>query len=80
MITNVGVLRSGGDTKFCLYLELCGIWLIGVPLAFTGAFIWELPVYWVYGLVFLEEVLRLVIGFKRIHSKKWINNLVESIE
>ena len=33
----VGVLRSGGDTKMCLFLDTSGVWFIGVPLAFLGA-------------------------------------------
>lgn len=30
----VGVLRSGGDTRMCLFLDTSGVWCIGVPLAF----------------------------------------------
>ncbi|WP_406766064.1 MATE family efflux transporter [Candidatus Clostridium radicumherbarum] len=71
----VGILRSGGDTKFCLFLDTSGVWLIGVPLAFLGGLVWHLPVYWVYTLVFMEEVYKLILGLPRILSKKWINNL-----
>ena len=35
----VGVLRSGGDTKMCLFLDTSGVWFIGVPLAFLGALV-----------------------------------------
>ncbi|MFL0248173.1 MATE family efflux transporter [Candidatus Clostridium stratigraminis] len=73
--TIVGILRSGGDTKFCLFLDTSGVWLIGVPLAFLGGLVWHLPVYWVYTLVFMEEVYKLILGLPRILSKKWINNL-----
>lgn len=72
----VGILRSGGDTKFCLFLDTSGVWLIGVPLAFLGGLVWHLPVYWVYTLVFMEEIYKLILGLPRILSKKWINNLV----
>ena len=43
-------LRSGGDTKMCLFLDTSGVWCIGVPLAFLGALVWHLPIYVVYGL------------------------------
>lgn len=33
-INVVGVLRSGGDTKMCLFLDTSGVWFLGVPLAF----------------------------------------------
>lgn len=35
----VGVLRSGGDTKVCLFLDCSGVWLIGIPMAFIGGLV-----------------------------------------
>jgi putative MATE family efflux protein len=74
----VGILRSGGDTKFCLLIDTGGVWLIGVPLVALGGLVWNLPVYWVYALVYVEELFKLVLGLPRILSKKWINNLAVS--
>ncbi|KXG73748.1 MATE family efflux transporter [Thermotalea metallivorans] len=73
----VGILRSGGDTKFSLFLEMGSVWLLGVPLAFVGAILWKLPVYWVYALISLEELLKASIGLPRVISKKWVRNVVE---
>lgn len=75
----VGILRSGGDTKFSLFLEMGSVWGIGVPLAFLGALYWKLPVYWVVALVSMEEIVKALIGLTRIISKKWIRNVVEEI-
>lgn len=74
-INVVGILRSGGDTKFCLFLDVGGVWLVGVPFAFLGAFLWHLPVYYVYALVSTEEIFKFIIGVPRIVSKKWINDV-----
>lgn len=74
-ISIVGILRSGGDTKFCLFLDMGGVWLIGVPLVSLGGLVWNLPIYWVYVLVYMEEVFKFIVGIPRILSKKWINNL-----
>lgn len=76
MIVAIGVLRSGGDTTFSMFLDTAGVWGIGVPLAFLGAFVWKLPVYWVYVLVCADEFVRMAVGLRRIYSKKWIHNLV----
>lgn len=76
----VGVLRSGGDTKMCLFLDTSGVWLIGVPLAFLGALVWHLPIYTVYGLVMLEEVYKAILGYIRYRQKKWLRNLAVEIE
>lgn len=74
-INVVGVLRSGGDTKMCLFLDTSGVWCIGVPLAFLGALVWHLPIYWVYALVMLEEVYKMILGYIRYRQKKWLKNL-----
>lgn len=71
----VGVLRSGGDTKMCLFLDTSGVWAIGVPLAFLGALVWKLPIYTVYALVLLEEVYKMILGYIRYRQKKWLRNM-----
>jgi len=71
----VGVLRSGGDTKMCLFLDTSGVWIIGVPLAFLGALVWHLPIYLVYALVLSEEIYKMILGYWRYRQKKWLRNL-----
>ena len=57
----VGALRAGGDTRFAMFMELFSIWVIGVPAALIGGFVLKLPVYGVYMMVFLEEVVKVFI-------------------
>jgi Na+-driven multidrug efflux pump len=71
----VGILRAGGDTKFSLFVDGVIIWLVGVPLAALGAFVFHLPVYWVAVCVMSEEVTKWFFGISRYRSRKWINNL-----
>ncbi|SHH17286.1 MATE family efflux transporter [Tepidibacter thalassicus] len=78
VILIVGILRSGGDNKFSLYLEMGSVWLIGVPLAFLGAFL-KYPIYVIVFLVYCEEIVKGIIGFLRVASKKWVNNIVAQI-
>ena len=42
MILFIGIFRSGGDTRFALLLDGVIIWVVGVPLAFAGAFLFHL--------------------------------------
>ena len=72
----IGIIRSGGDTKFGLITEMMTIWLIGVPLALLGAFVLHLSAPIVYAMITLEEATKLIIGFRRFRSGKWINILV----
>lgn len=69
------VLNSGGDSKFILIMESSATWLLGVPLALLGAFVWHLSIVWVYALLSVEEIGRLVIGYTRFRSGRWARNL-----
>ncbi|NOT05649.1 MAG: MATE family efflux transporter [Anaerolineales bacterium] len=74
--TFIGALRAGGDTRFALIMEICSIWLIGVPAAYVGAFVLHLPVYLVYLMVMLEEIAKAFVSGWRFRSRKWIHDLV----
>lgn len=74
----IGLLRSGGDTRFGLKLDVIPIWLLGVPTAVVTGLILHLPIYTVYLMVHIEEVVKLGIGLWRVFSKRWIHDLVHS--
>jgi putative MATE family efflux protein len=74
--TIVGILRSGGDTLFCMILDLTAVWAVGVPLAFLGAYHLGLPVYWVLAMVQAEEVLKLLVAGPRTLKNGWARTLV----
>lgn len=79
MIIGSGILSSGGDSKFILVMESSTTWLFGVPSGFLAAFLLGLPVYWVYIILSCEEIIRFIIGLRRVNSRKWIKNLVNDI-
>jgi putative MATE family efflux protein len=74
-INVVGVLRSGGDTVFSMMLDVGSIWCIGVPLTGIAALLLHFPPEAVLLCTWAEEVPKLVMGLRRMISKKWINNL-----
>ncbi len=76
--TIVAVLRGGGDTRFGFFLDLAGVWCVGLPMAFFCAFYLQLPVYWVMAFIATEELFKLAIGIPRFLSGKWIRNLVKA--
>lgn len=80
MIIVVGILRAGGDTKFSMFLDGFIIWIVGVPLAALGAFVFHLPVYFVYLCAMSEELTKWILGLYRWRSRKWINNLALHVE
>ncbi|MFN8410794.1 MAG: MATE family efflux transporter [Anaerolineales bacterium] len=74
--TFIGALRAGGDTRFALLMEICSIWLIGVPAAYISAFVFHFPVYYVYLAVSLEEFTKAFASAWRFRSRKWVHDLV----
>jgi Na+-driven multidrug efflux pump len=72
----IGALRAGGDTRYAMFTELFSIWMIGVPCALLGGFVFHLPVYGVYAMVLLEEAVKAIIVLRRFISRKWIHDLV----
>jgi putative MATE family efflux protein len=79
MILFLGILRSGGDTRFAFILDGVIIWVVGVPLAIAGAFLFHLPIYWVYLMVMSEEITKWLLGVFRFFSRKWIHNLAQTV-
>lgn len=75
MIVSGGVIRSGGQTKFTMFIDLIGTWGFGVPLGLLSAFVWELPIYWVYLILSLEECVRYAISIVVLRKKKWMRSL-----
>lgn len=77
MVIAGGVLRSGGKTKYTLYIDLMGTWIFGVPLAVLAAFVWKLPIEGVYAVLSFEEVMRLLVGLLILKKKIWMNNVTK---
>ncbi|MBI5300697.1 MAG: MATE family efflux transporter [Chloroflexi bacterium] len=75
MMYIVGVLRAGGDARVSAVIDTVPLWMIGIPLAAAGAFMFDLPVYWVYLLTLSDEVTKCTLATWRFVSKKWITNL-----
>ena len=71
-----GILRSGGDTKFCMFCDLIGIWCVAIPMSFLAAVVWRLPLHWVVALSFSDELVKAMVTLWRFRSKKWIHVLV----
>ena len=71
----VGILRSGGDTRFCMLLDCMCVWFFGLPMAFLGSALLKLPIYHVVALVMAENIIKLIFGIRRVRTGKWINSV-----
>ena len=75
MILGGGIIRSGGDTKTIMYIDMIGTWVFGVPLGLLTAFVLKLPIPLVYFILSLEEGVRFAIEVVIFRKKKWMKQL-----
>lgn len=75
MILSGGIIRSGGMTRYVMWIDLIGTWLFGVPLGLLAAFVWKLQIPYVYFILSLEEVVRLLISLSFFRKKSWMRKL-----
>jgi putative MATE family efflux protein len=75
MMLIVGILRAGGDTRTSALIDVGPLWLVGLPAATLGAFVFGLPVGWVYALTISDEACKMILALWRLFSKRWIHNL-----
>lgn len=75
MILGGGIIRSGGKTKYIMWVDFIGTWLLGVPLAVLSAFVWKLPIAYVYFILSMEECVRFGITIVIFRQKSWMKSL-----
>ena len=75
MILGGGILRSGRRTAYVMGIDMLGTWGFGVPLGLLGAFVWRLPIAYVYLLLSLEERIRFAISMAVFRRKRWMRRL-----
>lgn len=75
LILLIGILRSGGDTLYAFFIDAGVTWMIGVSMAYLGAFVLHLPLHWVYLMVISEEVVKVSLGLIRFVKGRWIHSL-----
>ena len=78
MILGGGIIRSGGRTKYIMFIDMVGTWCFGVPLGLLSAFVWKLSIPYVYFLLSLEECIRFGISLIVFRRRKWMNQLEAS--
>lgn len=73
-----GILRAGGDTRFCMIVDITGNWVFGLPLAFIGVTVLHLSLPFAVALVSSTEIVKALICYRRYRQGKWIRVLVDT--
>ncbi len=77
MILGGGILRSGGKTKYVMFIDIIGTWGFGIPLGLLAAFVLKLTIPYVYFILSLEECIRFLISIIVFRKKRWMRSLDE---
>ncbi len=70
-----GILRAGGENKFCLRMDMIAMWMVGIPIVAFAAFVLKWPFAWVLALMTLEEVTKFTLCIRRYWQRHWLKNL-----
>lgn len=69
----VGILRAGGDTMYCMVVEMiCNIGFM-LPMAFIAVKVLGFTLPYAICFVGMAEIVRIIACLPRFFSKKWIN-------
>lgn len=77
---NAGIFSVGGDTKFGLICDTIVLWGIVVPLGFLAAFVWKLPIYIVYSIIYCDEIIKLPAVWHHYKKYLWVRDLTRNKE
>ena len=79
-IMTMGVLRGGGDTKILMVADNVFLWVASIPLGIIAGLVLELPAFWIYFFLKIDQVLKAVWCVIRLRSGKWIKKIKSSKE
>jgi MATE family, multidrug efflux pump len=76
-ILGMGILPSGGDTKFVLVSHLVGSYLAGIPAAVLLGIFAGLNAWGVFGARALEEIIKGIAFLFRFRTPAWYQKSIE---
>ena len=75
MTLAMGVLRAGGDNRYCLITDTTAMWCVALPLTFLAAFYWQFAFVYVLLISYSEDLIKAFMFGIRVKNKRWMNNL-----
>lgn len=73
----IGVLRSGGDTLFALFMDTGIMWILSIPLGWFAVSLWHFPFWAIYLCLISEPILKSIIASIRLISGKWLKEIIK---
>ena len=74
-ILTKGVLRGGGDTKFLMLADILFLWVASIPLGAIAGLVLNLPAFWIYFFLKIDQIIKCIWCAFRLKGGKWIKKI-----
>ena len=75
ILSIVGILRGGGDTKLALALDGGGMWLVNIPMGILTGLVLKIPPALIFLSMRTDSFIKIFIEIRRITSGKWMKTV-----
>ncbi len=70
-----GILRGGGDTRFCMFADAAFLWLVSVPVGALCGLVLHAPPFVIYIALKLDWMIKSLVCLWRVKSRKWMRRV-----
>lgn len=70
-----GILRGGGDTKFCMFADTVFLWAVSIPVGALCGLVWHLDPFFIYMALKLDWMIKSLVCLGRVKSRKWMKRV-----
>lgn len=75
-----GIFCAGGDSRFGFICDTITMWIIVIPLGAIAAFYIKAPIFIVYFILNLDEIIKLPAVYKHYKQYKWVKDITRNTE
>ncbi len=75
MPTSTGIIRGGGDAKFCMINDIASIYGVVLPLSFAAVFLFKWPPVVVVMCLNSDQVFKCAVAAIKCNSYTWVKQL-----
>ena len=75
MPVNMGLIKGGGDIRYCTKLDLISIWCIVIPVSVLMAFVFHAPPLLVFFCLNSDQFFKGVPAYIKINHRVWAHKL-----
>ena len=70
-----GILRGGGDTKFCMFADAAFLWFVSIPVGALCGLVLHTDPFVIYIALKLDWAIKSIVCLWRVKSRKWMRRV-----